>query len=104
MNKEDALRDLYDHERDVRTMYLLTFVMLAFGYVLLGLELMVGSAVLFFTGVGVFTILKATSEDGRWRRFYQRLGSGMNGVPLDTKREALSQYHITDESDLEDIE
>jgi hypothetical protein len=110
MNKDDALADLHDHERDVRTIINAGFMLLSATYIIaaIGFATDSGFAVItaFVTGVAtifVFSIGTGTVEDGLNRRFWKGLSSGMDGVPLETKREALEPYRITDESDLEDI-
>lgn len=104
MKVDHALRDLYDHERDLRLLMLLQFLFVAVTAIAMALD---DASIALFGLLAVIVLLslqKGTVKDGIHRKLWQYLTGGLNGVPLKTNRDALEPYRVTDESDLEDLE
>lgn len=104
MKLEHALRDLYDHESDVRMLLSMEFLFIAVAFVAIALD----ATAVAISSLGVvivtYSLSKATVSDGYNRAVWQRLTGGLNGVALETKRDKLEQYQVLEESDLEDLE
>lgn len=104
MKVDHALRDLYDHEATLRILTLIQFLML--GVVLLAAAIDDVSVTILslIAVIMIWSLSKATYKHGWNRRFWQYTTGGLNGVPLKEKQEKLEEYHITNETDLEDLE
>ena len=103
MKVDHALRDYYDSKRTVRMGLLFHSLWLIVVLILVAIGRVWLSFVALFMVWMYTSIVFARTDYGYNRRILDWL-IGMDGPPLEAKKEALQQHFVTEESDLEDLE